>query len=351
MNLSTTDLLKKLLFLFLFFAGLYYAKDFLMPLSIGTVLATLFWPLCKWLENKKIPRLLAAITCLILLLLVITGITSLVGWQISELANDFALMKEKVSAAIDTMQEYLLRELGISIEKQTQIFTEQQPMITRLIKDTLGSFTSIFTYFMIILIYVVLLLFYRSHIKQFILMLSPQVKREEMGAVVNSVAKVSQQYLLGLSKMIVCLWVMYGIGFSALGIKNALFFAFLCGLLEIVPFIGNITGTTITLLVAALHGSSPAILAAIIGVYGTVQFIQGWVLEPLIVGSQVKINPLSTIIALIMGEMIWGIPGIFLAIPLVAMLKIVCDNIESLKPYGFLVGETEKKQKIRNKNK
>jgi predicted PurR-regulated permease PerM len=256
-------------------------------------------------------------------------------------------MKEKVSIAIGTLQDYLLKELGISIEKQTQLFTDQRPMITGLIKDTLGSFTSIFTFFMIILIYVVLLLYYRSHIKDFILMLSPQSKREEMSIVVNSVAKVSQQYLLGLSKMIVCLWVMYGIGFSALGIKNALFFAFLCGLLEIVPFIGNITGTTITLLMAALHGSSPAVLAAIVGGYGTVQFVQGWVLEPLIVGSQVKINPLSTIIALILGELVWGIPGIFLAIPLVAMLKIVCDNIETLKPYGFLIGETEKKKKTK----
>jgi len=347
MNFSTSDLLKKLFFLFLFFAGLYYAKDFLMPLSIGTVLATLFWPLCKWLELKKTPRLLAAIACLLLLLVVITGITSLVGWQISELANDFALMKEKVAVAVGTLQDYLLKELGISIEKQTQLFTDQQPMITGLIKDTLGSFTTIFTFFMIILIYLILLLYYRSHIKNFILMLSPQSKREEMGVVVNSVARVSQQYLLGLSKMIVCLWVMYGIGFSALGIKNALFFAFLCGLLEIVPFIGNITGTTITLLMAALHGSSPAVLAAIVGVYGTVQFVQGWVLEPLIVGSQVKINPLSTIVALILGELVWGIPGIFLAIPLVAMLKIVCDNIESLKPYGFLIGETEKKKKTK----
>lgn len=345
MNITTSDLLKKVLFLFLIFAGLYYAKDFLMPLSIGTVLATLFWPLCNWLEIKKAPRLLAAITCLLLLLIVITGIISLVGWQVSELANDFALLKVKVGNAISTLQNYILQELGISIEKQTQLITDQQPMITGMIKETLGSFTNIVTYFMIILIYVVLLLYYRSHIKHFILMLTLQSRRDEMGIVVNSVAKVSQQYLLGLSKMIVCLWIMYGVGFSILGIKNALFFAFLCGLLEIVPFIGNITGTIITLLMAALHGSSPAVLVAIVGVYGSVQFIQGWILEPLIVGSQVRINPLSTIIALILGELVWGIPGIFLAIPLIAMLKIVCDNIETLKPYGFLIGETEQKTK------
>ncbi len=347
MDLTTTDLLKKFLFIFLLVAGLYYAKDFLMPLSIGAVLATLFWPMCKWLEIRKTPRLLAAIACLVLLLFVITGISSLVGWQISEIANDFALMKEKVSSIISSIQDYLLKELGISIEKQTQIITEQQPIIAGIIKATVGSFTRIFTLFMIVLIYVVLLLYYRSHIKRFILMLSPSSKRDEMNTVVNSVARVSQQYLLGLSKMILCLWVMYGIGFSVLGIKNALFFAFLCGLLEIIPFIGNITGTTLTLLIAALHGSSPAILVTIVGVYGTVQFVQGWVLEPLIVGSQVKINPLSTIIALILGELLWGIPGIFLAIPLVAMLKIVCDNIDSLKPYGFLIGETEQRKRAK----
>jgi predicted PurR-regulated permease PerM len=72
-----------------------------------------------------------------------------------------------------------------------------------------------------------------------------------------------------------------------------------------------------------------------------VQFIQGWILEPLILGPQVKINSLFTIIALVLGELLWGIPGIILAIPLTAMLKIVCDHIESLKPYGFLIGEIE----------
>jgi predicted PurR-regulated permease PerM len=165
-----------------------------------------------------------------------------------------------------------------------------------------------------------------------------------MDKVIDNVSKVSQQYLLGLSKMIVCLWVMYGIAFSLLGVKNAFFFAFLCGLLEIVPFIGNITGTTITVLVTGVQGGSLLLLAGIIGTYGIIQFIQGWVLEPLIVGSQVKINPLFTIIALVIGNLMWGIPGIFLAIPLMAMLKIVCDHIDPLKPYGFLIGEIENKK-------
>lgn len=141
--------------------------------------------------------------------------------------------------------------------------------------------------------------------------------------------------------MIVCLWIMYGIGFSIIGVENALFFAILCGLLEIVPFVGNITGTTLTVLVTAMHGAEFSTLVGIVITYILVQFIQGWVLEPLILGPQVKINPLFTVLALIVGELLWGISGIILAIPLTAILKIICDHIEPLKPYGFLIGEIE----------
>jgi predicted PurR-regulated permease PerM len=340
MTTTSVSVIKKLLVLFLVFAGLHFAKNFLMPLSIGAVLATLFLPLCKRMECNKIPRGLAALLCLLLLVFSIAAVGSLIGWQIFELTDDFDLIKLRSIQVFDHIQEYIFSHLDISVEEQSQILRGQQKNITDIIQGIAGSLTSIFTYFILILVYVLFILYYRSHLKQFIIKLAPASQKEEIEKVVYSVAEVSQQYLLGLFKMIVCLWIMYGIGFSLLGINNALFFAFLCGLLEIAPFIGNITGTTITVLVAAVQGSSLSILLGVIGTYGVIQFIQGWVLEPLIVGSQVKINALSTIIALVIGELVWGIPGIFLAIPLIAMFKIICDHIQSLKPYGFLIGET-----------
>ncbi|MCF8450395.1 MAG: AI-2E family transporter [Taibaiella sp.] len=348
MDSISSTAIRRLMVLFLVCTGLYFAKNFLMPMAIGGVIATLFLPFCRWMEHKKVPRVIAPLICMFVLLLVIAGITALVGWQISELNKDLDLLKQRTIQALISIQEFLLFRFGISVEKQTQIIGEQQPFVTEAIKSIAGSVTNIVTYSVLILMYLVFFLYYRSHMKQFLLKLAPQNRKEEMNTVINSVARVSQQYLLGLSKMIVCLWVMYGIGFSIIGVENAFFFAILCGLLEIVPFIGNITGTIITFLVAAVQGASPAMLAGIVVTYGLIQFIQGWVLEPLIVGSQVKINPLFTIIALIIGEALWGIPGIFLAIPLIAMFKIICDNVESLKPYGFLIGETTtKKNRLR----
>lgn len=117
----------------------------------------------------------------------------------------------------------------------------------------------------------------------------------------------------------------------------------LCGLLEIVPFIGNLTGTALTLIMALSQGGGANMAIGILITYGCVQFIQTYILEPLVVGAQVKINPLFTIIAIVIGELIWGIPGMILAIPLLGIAKIIFDNVDSLKPYGFLIAEEKKK--------
>ncbi|HLC82267.1 MAG TPA: AI-2E family transporter, partial [Bacteroidia bacterium] len=262
---SSTSILKKLLVLFLVSAGLYYAKYFLIPLAIGTVLATLFLPFCKWMEGKKLQRGLAVSICLLVLLLLIAGVFFLLGWQISELGKELELIKQKFVDTGNTIKEFIFQKMDVSIEKQEQMLKNQQPLFGSRLKSMASSLPSIFTNFILVLVYILFLLYYRTHIKQFLLKLSPLSENKEMEKVIYRVAHVSQEYLLGLSKMIACLWIMYGIGFSIIGIKHALFFAFLCGLLEIIPFIGNITGTTITLLVAAVHGATVPMLLGIAG--------------------------------------------------------------------------------------
>lgn len=308
------------------------------------VLATLFLPLCRYLE-KKMPRVLAALICLLVLLLFMAGVGALIGWQVSELSKDFDLLKQKMLEAFNRIQQFVSSRFGISIAEQSQLLKDQKKSVGGLVEIMGGTFMRIFTGFILMLVYVVLFLYFRGHIKNFILKLFPPAQQPQAEQVVVEAAGVSQQYLVGLVKMIFCLWILYSIGFSIAGAKNPIFFAVLCGLLEIVPFIGNLTGTTITVFVSAVHGSSFGVLAGIVITYGLVQFIQGWVLEPLIVGTQVKINPFATIVALVIGEILWGIPGVILAIPLTAMLKIVCDHIEPLKPYGFLIGEIETQRK------
>jgi predicted PurR-regulated permease PerM len=353
---TITIISKQLLFLFLLFAGIYYAKPFLVPLAIGSIIATLLMPLCNLLQSKKLPKALAVLICMIVLLAFVAMIISLLGFKIVALASDFALLKQKMIEVFTQMQTYLFKHFGISINQQLQIINAEQPSYSNLAQQIFQFVASIFTLSSIIFTYIFLLLYYKNHIKNFIIKLAKSMQKNEaeIEKVVFSATSVSKFYLLGLFKMIFCLWIMYGIAFSLLGVKNAIFFAILCGLLEIIPYIGNLTGALLTILITALNGANFPILAGIAITYGSVQLIQGWILEPLILGPQVKINPLFTIIALILGQLLWGIPGIILAIPIIAIFKIICDQFTPLKPFGFLIGEieeTKSKFVIENENR
>ncbi|WP_395047698.1 AI-2E family transporter [Flavobacterium sp.] len=345
MTTSLSSVIKKLLVLFLVFSGLYFAQEFLIPLCIGGILATLFLPFCNWMENKKIPKSIAVLACFISLLLIIIILISLLGWKISELLDDLTLIKQKAITAGNGLQQYIFNHLNISITEQFTILKKEQPSYSNIFQTIFGSLVSILASLILVFVYFAFLLYYRNHIKNFLLKLVTPSKREEMEQVIYNATRVSQQYLLGLSKMIVLLWIMYGVGFSIIGVENAIFFGILCGLLEIVPYVGNITGTILTVLIAAANGANPTLLGGIVIIYGVVQLVQGWVLEPLILGPQVKINPLFTIIVLVIGQLLWGIPGIILAIPLTAMFKIICDHIEPMQPYGFLIGEIQIQKK------
>lgn len=331
--------IKKLILTFLVIIGLYYAQEFLIPLCIGGVLAALFLPFCRWMEGKKIAKWLAITVCFCTLMGAIFIFISALGWKLTELINDIALLKFQFTKIGNVIQNYIFNNLNITIKEQLKILHNEQPSYANMLQFMFGSVTNILKNMVLILAYFVFLLIYRNHIKNFIIQITSQSQQSNMQLILDRATTVSQQYLIGLAKMIFLLWIMYGIGFSAIGVENAIFFAILCGLLEIVPFVGNITGTTLTVLVSALHGANFSVLGGIILIYVSVQLIQGWVLEPLILGPQVKINPLFTILSLIVGELLWGIPGIILAIPLTAILKVFCDHYEPLQPYGILIGE------------
>ena len=196
----------------------------------------------------------------------------------------------------------------------------------------------------LVTVYIFLLLYSRTHIKQFILKIFSNAEKAKTETVIEQSVKIAKRYLTGLSAMIGLLWVMYGIGFSIVGVEYAIFFAILCGLLEIVPFVGNLTGTAVTLLAVLVQGGDSNMILGVLITYFLVQFIQTYILEPLVVGEQVSINPLFTIIVSVVGEMVWGIAGMVLAIPLLGIVKIICDNVPALKPYGFLIGSENKKK-------
>jgi predicted PurR-regulated permease PerM len=348
-SFNLTRQVKILVFLFLVFVGLHFAKPFLAPFCIASILAMLFLPLARKLESKGVIRGLSAFICVIILVIALAGIITLISTQVAGLSDDIPKLKDNINNMITKVQDKVSKSLGISPQQQQEMMQQQKGggagKAGAIITSIMSSVTGLAVDTVLVFVYIYLLMYLRTHLKNFLLKLADE--REKASAIVSKASSVVIKYLGGLAMMIVMLWVMYGIGFLIVGVKNAFFFAILCGLLEIVPFVGNVTGTGITILMTLTNGGSGSMVLGILVTYGVVQFIQTYILEPLVVGSEVNINPLFTVIAIVVGELVWGVPGMILAIPVLGIIKIVCDHVEKLQPVGFLIGG-EKKKKDKN---
>lgn len=326
-----------------------FGKPFLAPLAFAALLSMLLLPLCEWFEKKGIGKAISTVLSILVLVTFIVALLSLLGWQAADLAKDATKIEQRAKEKYEQVQQFVSEKLGVPREKQQEMIKKQQQSsqgkLAGMAAGIAAGVGSFLTDTLIVLVYIFLLIYFRKHLRRFIIRIVPAENEDNANEILNKSQKVTQKYLTGFSLMIVGLWIMYYIGFSIAGVKNAIFFAILCGLLEIIPFVGNLIGNALTVLMALAQGGGMNVVLGILITYGLVQFIQSYILEPLVVGSEVNINPFFTIVGLIAGEFIWGISGMVLAIPVLGVTKILCDHIEPLKPYGQLIGEKKKEDK------
>jgi predicted PurR-regulated permease PerM len=327
---------------------LVYAKSFLIPLAFAGIIALLLLPVARWLEGKGLARWLSVLIALLLFLSLFAALIFFIQWQLGNLAQDTAKMEQQITQRVQDLKNYISDKMGIPKEKQEAMLKQQQESSSgktgQMIAAVAGGIGGFLTNSILAMVYIFLMLLLRTHFKKAILRFVPHEKHSTAKDIMQQSQKVTQKYLGGLGLMIVCLWILYGIGFSITGVKNAIFFAVLCGVLEIIPFVGNLAGTLITLGMAMVQGGGSNMLIGILVTYALVQFIQSYIIEPLVVGSEVNINPFFTIAGIVAGESVWGIPGMILVLPLLGIAKIICDRVPALQPIGVLIG-SEKKEK------
>lgn len=331
------------LLLFVLVTGtLYFTKLLFMPLALAAVLALVFMPFSVWLENKGIKKIVASLICGLIFILLMSGFIALLNWHIKSIAVNLSDLGQNLTGMADRLQQVLHDKLGLTGSKEGQLLTSPQPAggsnIARTVTTIMSVLINIAINLILIVVYMVMLLCQRHRFKEFMLQLVPDDMQSQTKMILIRSVRVVQHYLFGLAVVIACLWVMYSIGFTLVGIKNAVFFAILCGLLEIVPFVGNLTGCTLTSLMVLSQGGGISMVLGVLGTYALIQFIQFYIISPLVMRAQLNVNPLFTIFILIAGELIWGIPGMILAIPFLGIAKILFDNIKSLQPLGDLIG-------------
>jgi predicted PurR-regulated permease PerM len=332
-----------LLFGFLFTGTLFYARALLVPISLAALLAMLMLPLCKKFESWHFPRGLAIVLCILIILLTFLGLIFLFSWQIADFARDIPTLQAQLNKKLDMVQGFVEQQTHISPERQLEYIRQQfstflesaGQYMTSILSATTGTLASI----SIIAIYIFFFMFYREKFQRFFMMITTPDKHDKVKSITSQISLVTQQYLSGVLIVIVILSVLNSVGLLIIGIRQAIFLGCLAGLLNIIPYIGVLIGSLLPILIALLtkDGIGPAI--AVAGVFAFNQFLENNFLTPNIVGGKVKINPLASIIALLIGGSLWGVAGMILFIPFLGIAKIIFDNIESLRPYGYLIGD------------
>lgn len=313
---------------------LYFGKPVFMPLAVAGILALVFIPFCRWLEKHGMGMVISSIICGTIFTLLVTGVILFVTYYFNQMTTDLSGVIQTVANYSRHMRRYF-HGLPVPLPPDAD-------GLSKIATSIMSMAVSVVINLILIIIYLIMLLCIRGQIKLFILKLVRPDHRDETRDVISRSARVVQRYLQGLFFVIACLWVMYTIGFSLVGIHNALFFAILCGLLEVVPFVGNITGSTLTSIMALSQGGGMGMVLGVLGTYALIQFIQFYIITPLVMREQVNIHPIFTILILIAGELVWGIPGMILAIPALGIAKIICDHVKALHPVGFLLGRHRK---------
>ncbi len=317
-------------------------KELLAPLMFGFLFAILLLPVATFFERKlRMPRSAAAFLSIIVLVGVVTIVLYLVGAQISRLMADWPMLKNQLNQSMDDLSKWIEAGFNIDLENQKTIVDDTAKKIissgSQVITTTFGAISSMVLFFVFIMIFTFFILFYRRLLYRFVL----KVFSSEHAPVVNDVTKniqgILRHYILGLLFEMVIVATIACTAFWMIGIKYAVLLGLIVGLFNIIPYLGIFTALILSVLITFATGPVSNTIAVAVSII-VIHAIDANLLLPTIVGSKVRLNALITFLGVILGEMLWGLSGMFLSIPVIAILKIIFDRIESTKPWGYLLG-------------
>lgn len=327
-------------------ATLYFGAGFLIPLTFAAFLAALMRPVNTVLEKAGLHNLLASFISTLLVFIVVGGLSFLLFYQLKVFADDLPQIKKEVGEFLGSMQESLSSVTGLSPEEQKEIISKRSDTLLNSIEKqltlALGGLVSASLKFFLVLIYLFLLLLNRRKFVNFLLLYLPGRKKEKARILLRKTGKVAQDYLWGRIKVMSILAAMYIATFLIFDVRYALLLTIFGALVTIIPYIGPFVSGVLPVVFVIVFGKSFTEILLFAGVILVIQLIESYILEPVIIGSEVQLSPLAVIIAIVIGGIVWGIAGMILFVPIFAIIKILSDYTQSLRPVGYLLGNSSK---------
>lgn len=319
----------------------------LILLAFAILFAMLLNPIADKLESKGIKRPLSTTICIIITLLVVSLFAAILSIQISKIIDQLPEIQQKFEMFMNQFQTFIQEKFNISPEQQIGMVKRQVSGLGKtgfnIIKGFSMGFFGLIGYFAMIMVFVFLFLYQREKYKSFFVDCFTRGRAENPEEIVTKIVNVAHHYLVGILISMGILTILYSIGFLIIGLKNAILLAAIAASLIIIPYIGSFIGGTIACFMALVTEGSPNVALGVMVIMVIIQIIDNNFIEPYVIGGQVRLSAAASIVAIIAGGLLWGMPGVFLSLPLTGIVKVIFDHTESLKRYGNLIGDSESK--------
>ena len=323
---------------------LYLTKAIIIPLIFATILAILLHPVVNFFMRKRLNRGMAIVLTMFLALGLLAAFGGFVFSQVSKFSDSWPALVEKFTSILNETITWAADYFNIDVQRihdwiletKTELISNSSAAIGHTIYSIGSTLVAIF----LIPVYIFLILFYQPLLIEFIRRIFGKSDQKQVSEIVTQTKSVIQRYLVGLFIEAVIVAIMNSVGLLMLGIDYAILLGIIGAILNVIPYIGGIVAVALPMMIAVATKTTGWYALYVLAVYYFIQFIDNHYIVPKIVASKVKINMLFAIIVVLAGNALWGIPGMFLAIPLLAIVKLICDHIEALKPWGFLLGDT-----------
>lgn len=323
---------------------LYIGQGILIPIIMAFLFAILLRPVAFFLKYKlHFPNVLATMFTVLLFVIFVVGVLTFVSWEISDFANDWEKIQKNISIHIANLQEYVKDHFNISTKEQEKYIDDATKDTMKTGKEILGStllsFTDTLMNMALIPIYMFLILLYRNHFMKFLSKLFKPEHHDKLYDILCQIKVAVKSYLMGLIIQLVAVATLTSIGLMIVGVEYAILLGVITGILNLIPYLGILFACVISIFATLTGSPDISMILGVIVVTVVVQIIDNNILVPLVVSSKVEINAMISITGIIIGGAIAGVPGMFLAIPIIAILKVIFDRIEPLEPWGYLMGD------------
>ncbi|WP_366183941.1 AI-2E family transporter [Flavobacterium ovatum] len=344
-NHIALDLLGVVLIVFI----AYLLQDFIIPLLFAIILSVLIYPIVQFFESRLcFNRIISITIAIIIFSAIIFLVFALISMQFEEIMSKSSKYYIQIKQKTIPLFAQMEHDLGVSSK---DIVGNNKLEVKEIVKQNSNKIIPFLTKsggvlsdFILSPLYMFLFLLYRNFLVSFIYKAtSGFYNKAKTRQILSELYKVQQNYMLGLVSVMAIVGLLNSIGLLILGIEYPFFFGFLCSLLLLVPYIGIIIGSILPALIALATKDSYWYAVGVIGIFGFIQFIEGNFITPKITGNKVSLNAFASILSIVLFSMLWGIPGMILALPITASLKVVFDNTKNLKVIGFLLGEAKEK--------